>query len=111
MYARLTANHRARYRNPIAVVAGEKVTLGIRDVDWPEFIWATDPRGRSGWIHQSFLTGDIVARDYDARDLDGNAGDPVRLIELAGGWWWAENEINERGWLPERALAIEPGMK
>jgi len=29
MYARLTANYRARYSNPIAVVAGEKVTLGI----------------------------------------------------------------------------------
>ena len=26
---------------------GEQVILGIRDVDWPEFIWATDPRGRS----------------------------------------------------------------
>ena len=71
MYARLSTNHRARYRNPLAVVAGEKVILGIRDVDWPEFIWATDPRGRSGWIHQGFLDGDTVVRDYDAREIDG----------------------------------------
>jgi hypothetical protein len=111
MYARLSNNHHARYRNPLAVVAGEKVTLGIRDVDWPEFIWATDPRGRSGWIHQGFLDGDTVLRDYDAREIEGNTGDAVRLIELAGGWWWAENEIGERGWLPERVLTIEPGMK
>ena len=74
-------------------------------------IWATDPRGRSGWVHQGYLDGDTVLRDYDARELDGNAGDSVRMIELAGGWWWVENEIAERGWLPERVLAIEPGMK
>ena len=48
-------------------------------------------------------------RDYDARELDANAGDSVRLIEFAGGWWWAENEIGETGWLPERDLHIEPG--
>jgi hypothetical protein len=111
MYARLSTNHRARYRNPIAVTAGEKVVLGIRDVDWPEFIWATDARGRSGWVHQGYLDGDTVQRDYDARELEGNAGDSVRMIELAGGWWWVENEIGERGWLPERVLSIEPGMK
>ena len=111
MYARLSSNHHARYRNPLAVVAGEKVTLGIRDVDWPEFIWATDPRGRSGWIHLSLLKDDTVLRDYDARELEGNAGDSVRLIELIGGWWWAENEIGEKGWLPERVLSIEPGIK
>ena len=111
MHARLSANHRTRYRNPVAVVSGEKVILGIRDVDWPEFIWATDPRGRSGWVHQGFLDGDTVSRDYDGREIDGNEGDSVRLIELAGGWWWAENEIGERGWLPERVLAIETGIK
>ncbi|MCX7033371.1 MAG: SH3 domain-containing protein [Arenimonas sp.] len=111
MYARLSSNHHARYRNPLAVAAGEKVTLGIRDVDWPEFIWATDSRGRSGWIHQSLLNGDVVSRDYDAREIEGNTGDSVRLIELLGGWWWAENEIGEKGWLPEHALSIEPGIK
>ncbi len=111
MHAKLSANYRAKYRNPVAVVSGESVILGIRDVDWPEFIWATDPRGRSGWIHQSCLEGNVLNRDYDARELDANAGDAVRLIELLGGWWWAENEIGERGWLPERVLAIEPGMQ
>ncbi len=111
MHATLRADYRAKYRNPLAVSAGENVTPGIRDVDWPEFIWATDPRGRSGWIHQSCLEGSVALRDYDACELDANAGDSVRLIELLGGWWWAENEIAERGWLPDRVLAIESGMK
>lgn len=111
MHARLTANHRPRFARPLAVTAGEKLTLGIRDVDWPEFIWATDPRGRSGWIHQSCLQDDTATRDYDAREIEANTGDQVRLVELVGGWWWVENEIGEFGWLPEHVLAIEPGLK
>jgi hypothetical protein len=111
MHARLKRNYRTRYRNPIAVKAGETVELGVRDVDWPEFIWATDTRGRSGWVHQSFLDGNVAVRDYDARELDANAGDSVRLSEPAGGWWWVENEIGEFGWLPDRDLEIERGLK
>ena len=111
MHAKLRAHYRAKNRQPLAVATGETVTLGIRDVDWPEFFLATDARGRNGWIHQSCLDGNVALRDFDARELDANAGDEVRLIELLGGWWWAENEIGERGWLPERVLAIESGMK
>jgi hypothetical protein len=111
MHARLKRNYRTRYKTPIAVKAGETVELGVRDVDWPEFIWATDPRGRSGWVHQSFLDGNVAIRDYDAREFDANAGDSVRLAETAGGWWWAENEIGEFGWLPDRDLEIERGLK
>lgn len=111
MHARLSRNYRTRYRNPITFKEGERVTPGLRDVDWPEFIWATDARGRSGWVHQDRLQGDLAVRDYDARELEANTGDAVRLIEAAGGWWWAENEIGECGWLPDHVLAIEPGIK
>ncbi|WP_146908220.1 SH3 domain-containing protein [Arenimonas daejeonensis] len=111
MQARLTRDYRPRYRKPVAFTAGETLVLGVRDVDWPEFIWATDARGRSGWVHQGFLDGDRGIRDYDAREMEANAGDQVRLIESAGGWWWVENAIGECGWLPERDLAIEPGIK
>ncbi|MFY2763433.1 SH3 domain-containing protein [Arenimonas sp. MALMAid1274] len=109
MQARLLRNYRRQHANPIAFQAGETLVLGIRDNDWPEFLWATDARGRSGWVHQDRLDGNVAVRDYDARELDANAGDSVRLIEFAGGWWWAENEIGETGWLPERDLHIEPG--
>jgi len=110
MYAKLRRDYRPQNRTPIAFKAGEKVVLGIRDTDWPEFIWATDARGRSGRVHKDRLDGDLAIRDYDGRELDANAGDSVRLVELAGGWWWAENSIGELGWLPERDLAIEHGI-
>lgn len=111
MRAKLRKDYRPKYVRPIAVKEGEQVVLGQRDVDWPEFIWATDARGRTGWVHQSRLDGDQVLRDYDARELEANVGDEVRLIEQAGGWWWAENAIGEQGWLPDHVLSIEPGIK
>jgi hypothetical protein len=108
MRARLRRDYRPQHRDPIAFTAGERLVLGTRDTEWPEFLWATDPRGKSGWVHQDRLDGDLAVRDYDARELSANAGDIVRLLEAAGGWWWAENIIGETGWLPDRDLDIEP---
>jgi hypothetical protein len=111
MYARLLRDYRTQYRDPLRFGAGESVELGARDTDWPEFIWATDRHGRSGWAHESFLDRDhgiaIARRDYTARELDAASGERVRLIEQAGGWWWTENTRGEQGWLPARDLDIE----
>lgn len=112
MQARLRRDYRKKHHDPVRFQAGETVRVGERDTEWPEFLWATDGSGRSGWVHERFLaatTGEATAlQDYDARELDAEAGDVVRLIEEAGGWWWCENAIGEQGWLPERDLDIEP---
>ena len=46
MKARLVRAYAAQHADPIAFAAGEPVVVGIRDEEWPEFWWATDPRGR-----------------------------------------------------------------
>ncbi|HSX60552.1 MAG TPA: SH3 domain-containing protein [Tahibacter sp.] len=111
MYAVLLRDYRTQYRDPVRFSRGEPVTLGARDTEWPEFIWATDAAGRSGWVHERYLDGDrgtvAAARDYTARELDADAGERVRLIEEAGGWWWAENDRGAQGWLPARDLSME----
>lgn len=111
MRARLIRDYRSQYHDPVRFARGETVTLGARDTQWPEFLWATDAGGRSGWVHQDFVAGDsgevLAARDYSARELDADEGARVRLLERAGGWWWVENERGEQGWLPENDLSIE----
>lgn len=111
MKARLLRDYRSQYPDPIRFRAGECVVLGECDREWPEFLWATDAYGRSGWVHQRFLdaaTGTATAiRDYIARELDADTGETVALIEEAGGWWWAQNTEGEQGWLPARDLHIE----
>jgi hypothetical protein len=111
MRARLLRDYRTQYHDPVRFARGEAVQLAQRDTEWPEFIWATDAGGRSGWVHQSYLDADggtaTAVRTYSARELDAAADERVRLIEQAGGWWWVENERGEQGWLPARDLSIE----
>lgn len=108
--ARVLCNYRTQYHDPIGFVAGEVLVLGQRDSEWPEFIWTTDPRGRSGWTPLSVIERDaapIVARsDYSARELDADAGDVITLLSETGGWWWAQHPAGAPGWIPARDLDI-----
>jgi hypothetical protein len=110
-HATLRKNHHPDRHEPVSFKAGEQVTLGRPDGDWPGYVAATDPRGRQGRVPLSYLDGAVARRDFDGTELEGNVGDPVRLLELCDGWWWAENAIGEKGWLPEHAILIEPGIK
>jgi len=109
--ATLIRSYHTQYQQPIAFSAGETVLLGERDVEWTEFIWATDVRGSSGWVHQRWLDRDhgnaTAIRDYSARELDAEAGETLELIEEAGGWWWAQKNDGASGWLPARDVANE----
>lgn len=111
MRATLRRDYRTQYADPVRFARGETVGVGRRDDEWPQYLWATDAGGRSGWVHERFLDADAgtarATRDYTARELDARAGDAVRLLEEAGGWWWCENEHGAQGWLPARDLEIE----
>jgi hypothetical protein len=126
--------HTASHTDPIAVRAGDAVTVGRRDTTWPEYVWCTGPDGREGWVPEAFLEpagddgavepgtagggtvepgsggGDAtlrrVRRDYDARELDVAPGDVVLAGEEAGGWYWCEAADGRRGWVPAECLAM-----
>jgi hypothetical protein len=110
MFARVLRDYRTQYHDPVTLVVGDLVELGARDSEWPEFIWGTDPGGRSGWIPGRVLTGDrgtvCCIADYSARELDADAGETLRLIRETGGWWWCENARRHQGWLPATHLEI-----
>jgi hypothetical protein len=109
--ARVVRDYRTQYADPVRFARGETVVVDRRDTEWPEFLWATDPDGRSGWVHERYLDADHgiarAVRDYDARELDATRGERVRLVEEAGGWWWCENQQGAQGWLPARDLDLE----
>ncbi len=90
MRARLLCQHRAAYANPVRFQAGQQVSVGVRDEEWPAFAWVTDDSGRAGWAPLAWLRplGDGRAealRDYDARELDAQAGEDVLLHHEHGG--------------------------
>lgn len=109
--ARLLRDYRSQYRDPLRFTRGEAIDVGARDSEWPEYLWATDAAGRSGWVHQRYIDADhgraTALHDYSAQELDAAVGERVLLLDEAGGWWWCESERGARGWLPARDLRIE----
>lgn len=109
---RIVRDYRTQYANPIRFAAGEIVTLGERDTEWPAFIWTTTPMdGNAGWAPFDWLKplGDGRAealRDYSAQELDVDAGDAVVRLHELGGWWWCERADGQCGWVPASHLEI-----
>ncbi len=108
---RIIRDYRAQYANPIRFAAGDVVSLGARDTEWPAFVWTTTADGNAGWAPVDWLKplGDGRAealRDYSAQELDVDAGDEVVLHHALGGWWWAEHANGRQGWLA--AAVVDP---
>lgn len=109
--ARVIAAHRKSDRPSIRVARGERVRLGERDTDWPQFVWTVLASGLGGWIPADVFDtahGDARAQhDYDTQELDADPGDGLRLHREHAGWWWAEHSDGTQGWIPARVLQID----
>ncbi|WP_313459334.1 SH3 domain-containing protein [Stenotrophomonas sp.] len=111
MRARLLGPYRSQYSNPLRFRTGQIVELGVRDEEWPAFAWVRTDDGRAGWAPVAWLQvlddGRAEAlRDYDARELDVESGELVKLHHEHGGWWWSERANGATGWLPARDLEL-----
>lgn len=109
MRARVVRDYRTQYANPIRFAAGDVVTLGAHDTEWPAFVWTITADGNAGWAPVEWLKplGDGRAealRDYSAQELDVDAGDEVELHHALDGWWWCERDDGQRGWVPDGHL-------
>jgi SH3-like domain-containing protein len=109
MRARVIAPWKVTYPDPLTVAAGESVTVGRDDPEWPGWRWCTDARGKSGWVPVTLLDGDgPVARigcDYTARELAAAEGDEVEIERTMHGWAWCRSPTGAAGWMPARNLA------
>lgn len=107
--ARVVRDYRSQYANPIRFTAGDVVTLGARDTEWPAFVWATTADGNAGWAPIEWLKPLSDSRaealhDYSAQELDVVAGDVVVLHSELGGWWWCARNDGQCGWVPDGNL-------
>ena len=75
------------------MVDGERVDVGDRDSEWPEFVFVTASHG-TGWVparHLSATSGTAVVQiAYDTTELPTQAGDVVEVVaeDLTSGWLW-----------------------
>jgi uncharacterized protein YgiM (DUF1202 family) len=107
---RIKLEHRVEYPDPIQVTAGERVTIGREDDEYPGWKWCRAANGREGWIPVELLfragVEGTVIRDYSARELAVQPGDEVEIEEARHEWLLVRNARGERGWIP--ASHIEP---
>jgi hypothetical protein len=113
---RATAEWIVMYPDPVDVRAGETVTLGEEDQEWPGWVWCTDARGKSSWAPTQYVErgdggGATMRQDYVARELALAVGDEVLLHKLLNGWYWATNARGESGWIPASHVETAPSAE
>ena len=93
-----------QYTYPIRGAAGDRLTLGRRDDEFPGWVWATAADGREGWVPESRLRVEkesaVLLCDYDATELSIAPGDVVSGNLVESSWLWATNETGKKGWVP-----------
>src|SRR5712691_4265225 len=106
---RVIADYQALYPDPIALSAGESLTLSEQVESWrgnPQWIWiwCTDQRGKSGWVpkatiafHATGTTG-TVRSAYAATELTVAVGDALLIEREESGWLWCTNQEGKSGW-------------
>ncbi len=105
----LTATHEPPRRPPLVVSPGDRVRVGERDDDWPEFVFVTTATG-AGWVPARFIEieGDrgTVKVAYDTAELAAAKGQLVEMIhdDPESGWDWCQDAQGTQGWLPHRVL-------
>ena len=93
---------RATYDPALSVQAGERVTLGRRDDEFPGWQWVVNADGLGGWLPDSFLDQDRVAADFNTQELTVTTGDNLVLGAMQDGWIWCRNpDTGAEGWVPE----------
>jgi hypothetical protein len=68
--------HRIPDRPPLQLAVGERVEVGDRDSEWPEFVFVTASHG-TGWVQARHLSGTsgtaVVQTAYDTTELPTHA--------------------------------------
>src|SRR3954454_5852479 len=109
---RAIERHVPSERAPLRVVAGEYVTAGERDTDWPAFVLVSADSG-SGWVPSRYLSGESgrveVLVPYDTTELATEAGDILEVVERddESGWLWCRDQAGREGWVPARRVEAQ----
>ncbi len=100
--------YNVQYASPIVVQAGENLTVGRADDDFPGWRWCTAVDGRQGWVPLEFLSSEepqaTILNDYSARELQVIPGEEVTVEDARHGWLLVRNMSGDCGWIPADRL-------
>jgi uncharacterized protein YgiM (DUF1202 family) len=102
---RIIREYRIQYADPLCVAAGDSVSIGREDDEFPGWKWCRASNGRQGWIPVELLsdasaTETAVLCDYSSRELAAQPGEEVTVEDSRHEWLLVRNKHGERGWIP-----------
>lgn len=110
MRVRVILEHISNYPNPVQFGRGDRLTLGRHDTEYEGWVWVTTLDGNEGWAPEEFL--DVVSdnaavanREYCAWELTTKLGQYLFILSEVNGWYWAETESGDKGWVPKSTVA------
>lgn len=101
--------HQIPQRAPLQLTVGQRVEVGDRDTEWPEFVFVNAANG-SGWVparHLSASSGSaFVIAAYDTTELPTQVGETLEVLaeDLTSGWIWCRSRAGREGWVPIKTL-------
>jgi uncharacterized protein YgiM (DUF1202 family) len=86
-------------------VAGEHMSIGREDDEFPGWKWCRASSGLEGWVPVELLsdasaTETAVLCDYSSRELAVKPGEEVTVEDSRHEWLLVRNKQGERGWIP-----------
>jgi len=104
---RVLADYRVSYPDPLVVSAGDELSVGKKDPEYPGWVWCTNSSGKGGWLPDDCieLAGENARYDYAATELSATVGEELVMSKEKSGWAWCTNRNGESGWLPLANLA------
>ncbi len=89
---------------PIRLMPGDVVRVGLEDRAWPGWVWATDARGNDGYVPENILKpmengGFAVEESFDPVVLTVRRGDRLESLRQIHGWHWCRNARGSEGWV------------
>jgi len=101
---RVISEYNSPYTDPVAIHAGEELTITAKETSWSGWVWCTNRDGKSRWVPDRCVErkGDsgVALYDYEATELSVSVGEELTMGEEESGWIWCTNQKGQRGWVP-----------
>lgn len=102
---RIIREYRIQYPRPLCVAAGDSLTVGREDDEFPGWKWCKASAGCEGWVPKELLSDPaaketMILCDYSSRELAVQPGEKVTVEDSRHEWLLVRNRQGQRGWIP-----------
>ncbi|MCC4264205.1 hypothetical protein LL240_07025 [Oceanimonas baumannii] len=98
--------HISEFPNPLYLKRGNRVTLGVMDDDFPDWVFITNDVGEQAWApvqyieHLAGASTGILIQDYDNLEFNTVLGEKLSVLFELNSWYRVSRSADEIGWVP-----------